>query len=504
MSHPQHDHQPESSLSSSSSTPQSSFHSLNQTSTTETTSSCHPCFGTKLIKSSLNTALNNSKPHQKYCQQHLTLLALCCLLKKKLSGQRKKEDLKERSMLHQEEKVHEVLDQVHNRKNGDSAISIPRFLPPKMKELLAELAMVEGEIGRLEGQISQLQLGLKHEQEATKESKLSNQWHTETYPIHRSVNNESQRMGYHETKALHFISKAIKGDYDHLNDLKLPPKSVPIPTQLEENSQNWQPNKLSEEIMKCLNFIYIRLLRATRTMEIEKSGPISSFRDDTGANAKSSLLLQKESRQQDPYGIFNVKDSTTHLGRNLHQSSSCQGENAFEIFPLPSPTTNEWKKAMKEELKALDDNKTSSVIKLPPGKKVVGRMFLNQRKHILDLLQEADIMDYKPASTPLDCKHKMTMDGETLTDISYYQRLVGKLIYLTITRPDIAFDVRLMSQFMHSLTMDHLQVVKRILRYLKGSVGRGLLMQNNAYTHILAFDFNFRFLMDLGTLVNCL
>lgn len=101
---------------------------------------------------------------------------------------------------------------------------------------------------------------------------------------------------------------------------ELPPKSLPIPTQLEENIQSWQPNRLSEEIMKCLNFIYVRLLRTTRTMELEKSGPISrslnssitsrSFRDETTLNSKSSLvLLQKESRQQDPYGIFNVEDS---------------------------------------------------------------------------------------------------------------------------------------------------------------------------------------------------
>jgi hypothetical protein len=100
----------------------------------------------------------------------------------------------------------------------------------------------------------------------------------------------------------------------------LPPKPLPIPIQLEENNQIWQPNKLSEEILKCLNLIYIRLLRTTRTMELEKSGPISrslhssivtsrSFRDDAGLNSKSSLLLQKESRQQDPYGIFNVEDS---------------------------------------------------------------------------------------------------------------------------------------------------------------------------------------------------
>lgn len=92
----------------------------------------------------------------------------------------------------------------------------------------------------------------------------------------------------------------------------LPPKPVSATIHSEENIQNWQPNKLSEEIIKCLNFIYIRLLRTTRTMELEKSSPISrslhsslssrSFRVEAGSNSK-------ESRQQDPYGIFNVEES---------------------------------------------------------------------------------------------------------------------------------------------------------------------------------------------------
>lgn len=94
--------------------------------------------------------------------------------------------------------------------------------------------------------------------------------------------------------------------------LDLPPKPVSATIHSEENIQNWQPNKLSEEIIKCLNFIYIRLLRTTRTMELEKSSPISrslhsslssrSFRVEAGSNSK-------ESRQQDPYGIFNVEES---------------------------------------------------------------------------------------------------------------------------------------------------------------------------------------------------
>lgn len=92
-----------------------------------------------------------------------------------------------------------------------------------------------------------------------------------------------------------------------------PPK--PMSTLLlEETVQNWQPNKLSEEIMKCLNFIYIRLMRTTRAMELEKSGPVArtlhpslssrSFRSEAAGSNSA-----KESRQRDPYGIFNDEDS---------------------------------------------------------------------------------------------------------------------------------------------------------------------------------------------------
>ena len=102
----------------------------------------------------------------------------------------------------------------------------------QMKQLLTELAMVEGEIARLEGQISELQNSLKLEQEVTEESK-SKQWKhgtlsdrvghssltTNTNPINRGGN---EMMGY-ETKALHFISKAIKGDYN-LNDFTVAEK----------------------------------------------------------------------------------------------------------------------------------------------------------------------------------------------------------------------------------------------------------------------------------------
>lgn len=315
--------------------------------------------------------------------------------KKKLSEQQKREALQRevsmlQKMLDQEEKMQDILRQVHDKREG-SAISIPNFLPPKVKELLAELAMVDGEIARLETQIGQLQQTVKHEQEATKEAKSKRHYPAipsnsipsnsipglpPLTPLHPSMIKQ-EKMAF-ETKALHFISKAIKGDYT-LNDFKsavnektldqkenqfqeeakfqdriprksglikppsplrdfrhpspspklreripdtamdLPPRSLPSAILSDESNQNWHPNKLSENVMKCLNFIYVRLLRTSRAIELEKSGPISrstnssllsrSFRVETSSNSKSGLLLQKESRQQDPYGIFDVEES---------------------------------------------------------------------------------------------------------------------------------------------------------------------------------------------------
>ncbi|CAL2240436.1 unnamed protein product [Prunus armeniaca] len=114
-------------------------------------------------------------------------------------------------------------------------------------------------------------------------------------------------------------------------------------------------------------------------------------------------------------------------------------------------------------------------------------LFLNQRKYVLDLLKEANMNNAKPAITPLDSKLKLSLEGTPLTNISYYQRLVGKLIYLTITRPDITYSVSIASQLMQSPTVKHLNLVKRILRYLKGSVGRDIIMKKNENTQIIGY-----------------
>ena len=98
---------------------------------------------------------------------------------------------------------------------------------------------------------------------------------------------------------------------------------------------------------------------------------------------------------------------------------------------------------------------------------------LSPRKYVLSPLKEIGMLGCKPIDTPIDVNIKMsTHSGGKEVDS---QRLVGKLIYLSHTRPNIAFSISLVSHFMHNFKEDHLQAVFRILRYLKGSLGRGLL-----------------------------
>ena len=100
---------------------------------------------------------------------------------------------------------------------------------------------------------------------------------------------------------------------------------------------------------------------------------------------------------------------------------------------------------------------------------------LYQRKYTLDLLQDTGMLGAKPVSTPMDYTLKLSKNsGTALSDISAYRRLIGKLLYLSHTRPDIAFVVNRLSQFLEAPSDIHQQAATRILRYLKGAPATGL------------------------------
>ena len=114
---------------------------------------------------------------------------------------------------------------------------------------------------------------------------------------------------------------------------------------------------------------------------------------------------------------------------------------------------------------------------------------ISQRKYTLDILTTTSILDCKPVDTPMDMNVKLVpSQGEPLRDLKRYRRLVGKLNYLTITRPDISFLVSVVSQFLQSPCDSHRDVAVRILSYVKGKPGQGVLYENRGQTQIVGYN----------------
>ncbi|CAL9003994.1 unnamed protein product [Prunus brigantina] len=95
------------------------------------------------------------------------------------------------------------------------------------------------------------------------------------------------------------------------------------------------------------------------------------------------------------------------------------------------------------------------------------------------------MLDCKPVDTPIVQNHHLEEYSEEVpTNKERYQRLVGRLIYLSHTRPDIAYAMSVISQFMHSSSKDHMNAFIRILRYLKFAPGKGLMFSKHRHMNI--------------------
>ncbi|GJS70170.1 ribonuclease H-like domain-containing protein [Tanacetum coccineum] len=101
-----------------------------------------------------------------------------------------------------------------------------------------------------------------------------------------------------------------------------------------------------------------------------------------------------------------------------------------------------------------------------------------EKKDCLDLLSEFSLLACKPSAVPLEQNLKIsnepTSSDPLIDKVTEYQKLIGKLIYLTYTRPDISYVVHYLSQFMHKPLESHLKISLKVLRYLKGSPGKGV------------------------------
>uniref|UniRef100_A0A2N9F8M0 Reverse transcriptase Ty1/copia-type domain-containing protein n=1 Tax=Fagus sylvatica TaxID=28930 RepID=A0A2N9F8M0_FAGSY len=116
-------------------------------------------------------------------------------------------------------------------------------------------------------------------------------------------------------------------------------------------------------------------------------------------------------------------------------------------------------------------------------------IIFSQHQYIMDLLHRTKMSEAKPITTLMASTTSLSaFEGELFPDLTLYRSTVGALQYLALTRPDIAFTVNKLSQFMQKPLLPHWQTVKRLLRYLKNTLHFGLQIYRSSSPTIQAFS----------------
>lgn len=210
--------------------------------------------------------------------------------------------------------------------------------------------------------------------------------------------------------------------------------------------------------------------------------------------------------KQSPRAWYN-KLSTTLNGRGFRKS-----ELDHTLFTLNTPSgiivllvyvddiiitgsDKEGIRATKEFLKSVFDIKDLGEMKYFLGIELCRSkegLFISQRKYALYLLKDAGVYGGRTAKMPMEDGYKVPSEGEIediklFHDPKLYRKLVGKLIYLTITRPDICFAVNQVSQHMQAPKEHHWRMVERVLMYLNGTQGLGIWMSCSKSTEVVGY-----------------
>lgn len=142
---------------------------------------------------------------------------------------------------------------------------------------------------------------------------------------------------------------------------------------------------------------------------------------------------------------------------------------------------------LQQEFEMSDAGKLSYFLGIKVDYKTDG-LFLSQAAYAKDILARAKMNDCKPISTPVDLKSKLSADkGDKIDDPTLYRSIAGALQYLTLTRPDIQYAVHQLCLYMHDPRLQHLLAMKRVLRYLQGTIDHGLRLYKSASKTLTAY-----------------
>lgn len=197
---------------------------------------------------------------------------------------------------------------------------------------------------------------------------------------------------------------------------------------------------------------------------------------------KISTTLQNLGFQQSKsdYSLFTlIKDATITLVLVYVDDLLLAGNNQQELVHLKQMLSNTFK------MKDLGD--VHYFLGLEISRSSAG-FFVSQKKYTLDLIKEFGLTNVAPLKLPMDIHLRLTADtGNFLKDPHPYQRLLGKLIYLTMTRPDITFSVHILTQFMQHPRTAHMEAAIKLLRYLNSNPSQGILLASSSAAELKGF-----------------
>ena len=188
------------------------------------------------------------------------------------------------------------------------------------------------------------------------------------------------------------------------------------------------------------------------------------------AKLTSALLEYGFQQSRSDYSLFTYAQGTTRLNILVYVDDLVIAGSSLKA-------TKSFKAYLSSCFHMKDLGKLKYFLGIEVARNASG-IYLCQRKYALDIITETDQLGAKPAHFPLEANHKLALSESVLLhDPKPYRRLLGRLIYLGVTRPDLAFSVHVLAQFVQNPRLDHWLTTLRLIRYLKSDPGQGILLR---------------------------
>nr|GEZ81622.1 ribonuclease H-like domain-containing protein [Tanacetum cinerariifolium] len=196
--------------------------------------------------------------------------------------------------------------------------------------------------------------------------------------------------------------------------------------------------------------------------------------------------LSRSSAEAEYRGAANAVAETTwicNLLRELHTplftATLVYCDNVSVIYMSANPLQHQRTKHIEIDIHFVRDKVAADPVPLNyflgiSATRTTSGIFLSLKKYATDILERAQMLNCDPCRTPVDTEKKLGPKGSSVTDPTLYRSLAGALQYLTFTRPDLSYAVQQLCPYMHDPREPHLNAMKCVLRYLRGTPDLGL------------------------------